>query len=139
MEITRLSENSFKIKGKLALVVANFMEKKTTVGEFEIDGPGEYEIAGVTVFATTDFHKIKIDGLDICCLFSGENKLDQEQLDLIGNVDILLVLKKTDEIITKIEPLVIVTTDQVATIAPQAKFVISKDKLPETTTTVVLE
>ncbi len=138
MEIIRLSENSFKIKGKLAVVVVDFSDKKTTVGDFSVDSPGEYEIAGVTVFGAINFHKIKIDGVDVCCLFADGNKLEQDQLDLIGNVDILLVLKKADEIVTQLEPLVIVTLEKSGTIDSQAKFVITKDKLPETTTYVHL-
>lgn len=139
MEIIQFSGRGFKIKGKSAVVTTDFTDKKTQVGEFVIDGPGEYEVAGVTVYGTPSFHKIYIDEVNICALFNGESKLVQEELDSVGNVDILLVLKKIDEIVTQIEPFVILTTEKVNAVIPQQKFVISKDKLPETTTVVCLQ
>lgn len=139
MEIYPLNNSGFKIKGKSATLTTDFEAYSVTVGEFVVEATGEYEVAGVTILAGEAYYKIIIDNVNICFLGNSAQKVSDEQLAQIGSVDILLLLAKKDEIIAKVEPLVVVTTDKVAGIVPQPKFVTSKDKLPETTTVVVLE
>ncbi|SRR5260221_9775837 len=52
MEITYLGNSSFKIKGKNAIVTADSnitIENTVTNTKKVLDGPGEYEVAGVSV------------------------------------------------------------------------------------------
>ena len=73
---------------------------------FIIRGPGEYEVKGVEVVGVSSFHdnkrgeergkntiyNIKIDKINICHLGDlGQESLTSEQIEEIGNVDILLV------------------------------------------------
>lgn len=73
---------------------------------FIVSGPGEYEIRGVKIVGVASFHdekkgelrgkntiyNIKIDDLYICHLGDlGQTALTDEQLEAIGQVDILLI------------------------------------------------
>ena len=154
---------------------------------FVIAGPGEYEIKGVTVIGVPTFHddkngvergantvyKMTIDGINICHLGDLGHKLSDDQLNQIGNVEVLLIpvggaytvdAKVAAEVVAQIEPLVVipmhykrsdnpdVTVGKLGPlsdflgemgvaggVAPQPKLAVSKDRLPETTTVVVLE
>lgn len=199
MEIYPLGHSSFRIKGKTVTVVMDPYLKQSdadivTISHdhqdhnvldkisgtpFVVNGPGEYEIKGVTVVGVATFHddqnggergantayKINIDGINVCHLGDLGHKLSDEQLDQIGDVDILLIpvggkftidAKMAAQVVTQIEPLVVIPMhyggkldlepkehflSEMGTegIMVQPKLVISKDKLPETTTVVVLE
>lgn len=153
---------------------------------FTVDGPGEYEVKGVTIIGVASFHDdkngadrgdntiytITIDGVRICHLGDLGHKLTDEQLTRIGDVDILLIpvgghytinSKLATQVVAQIEPLIVVPMHYKRTglseklakdleplenflkemgaegIAPQPKLVMSNEKLPETTTVVVLE
>ncbi len=97
-----------------------------------IDGPGEYESKGVYVHGISSFHDkvggaerglntiyvIKSEEITICHLGDlGQEKLDDQQLDAIGNVDVLLIpvggkytvdYKEAVGIVGQIEPKIIV-------------------------------
>lgn len=97
-----------------------------------IDGPGEYESRGVYVHGIASFHDqaggaerglntiyvVKLEEMYICHLGDfGQEKLDEQQIDLIGNVDILLVpvggkytinYKEAVGVVGQIEPKIIV-------------------------------
>ncbi|TSC89402.1 MAG: beta-lactamase fold-like Zn-dependent hydrolase [Microgenomates group bacterium Gr01-1014_5] len=96
-----------------------------------VSGPGEYEIAGVSIFGTHTYHDnkngeergsntvytITIDGVNICHLGDLGHKLSDEQLDSIGNVDVLLVPvggvdtidpSEASQVISQIEPKIII-------------------------------
>ena len=97
-----------------------------------IDGPGEYESRGVYVHGIPSFHDkvggaerglntiyvVKLEEMRICHLGDlGQEKLDEQQVDLIGNVDILLVPvggkytlnhKEAVGVVGQIEPKIIV-------------------------------
>lgn len=206
MEIYPLGHSSFRIKGKTATVVTdpylkssdadivtvshdhsdhNVLEKISGT-PFVINGPGEYEIKGVTVVGVAMFHdgqngaergastvyKINVDGINICHLGDLGHKLSDDQLNQVGNIDILLIpvggtytidAKTASQVVAQLEPLIVVPMhyrrlgmdpklagelEPVADflkemgaegIVPASKLVISRDKLPETTTVVVLE
>ena len=99
---------------------------------FIIDGPGEYERQGITIRGIQSFHDksggkerglntiytIKNEDMSVCHLGDlGQDKLDEAQVEAIGDVDILLVpiggkytldYKEAIEVINQIEPKIIV-------------------------------
>jgi L-ascorbate metabolism protein UlaG (beta-lactamase superfamily) len=73
---------------------------------FVVDGPGEYEIKGVNIIGVSSFHdnkkgqdrgkntmfNLRVDGVNITHLGDlGQDELTSEQIDSLGNVDILMV------------------------------------------------
>lgn len=133
MEITSFDSGGFKIKSKLATVICDPANLK--IDDFVINGPGEYEVKGVTVFGTAvegkTVYNLTIDDVRVCYTEGKINKTDI--------VDVLLLPEKIDEAIIQLEPKVVVLLKGTAEIPPVAKFNITADKLPETTTNVVLE
>jgi L-ascorbate metabolism protein UlaG (beta-lactamase superfamily) len=96
-----------------------------------IDGPGEYEIKGVTVNGLPTFHDgnkgeergrntvfvIEVDDVRVCHLGDLGHKLDDAALEVIGTVDVLLVpvgggnsldAAGAAEVVRQIEPRVVV-------------------------------
>ena len=125
-----------RIKDNLILVTHKHYDHANLEGlegeTMVIDGPGEYESRGVYVHGIPSFHDnsggserglntiyvIKLEEVTICHLGDfGQEKLDDQQLDLIGNVDVLLVpvggkytigYKEAAAIVGQIEPKMIV-------------------------------
>jgi len=132
MEITYLGHSSFRLKGKTATVVTDPYDDKlgmfprdisadiVTVSHdhfdhnavdkiqdpgFKIQGPGEYEVKGVSIIGMHTWHDdkngaergantvyvIEIDGLRVAHLGDLGHKLTQEQLDEMGPIDVVLV------------------------------------------------
>ncbi len=125
MEISYLGHSSFKIKGKTTTVVTDpFLQKceadivtishhhsdhdqiKLVAGSpYIIDGPGEYEVKGVSVIGVASWHDdqsgakrgantiyvVEIDGLRVCHLGDLGHKLADTQLEELGSIDIVLV------------------------------------------------
>ncbi|HEY4695029.1 MAG TPA: MBL fold metallo-hydrolase [Candidatus Nanoarchaeia archaeon] len=73
---------------------------------FVVRGPGEYEVKGVEILGVDSFHdekggaergknaiyNLKIDKINVCHLGDlGQNSLTNEQVEEIGNVDLLLI------------------------------------------------
>jgi L-ascorbate metabolism protein UlaG (beta-lactamase superfamily) len=72
---------------------------------FVVDFPGEYEVGGVSVFASKVFHdsqqgeekgdnlicKVLIDGIRVCHLGDLGHELTKEQIDKIGMIDVLFI------------------------------------------------
>jgi L-ascorbate metabolism protein UlaG (beta-lactamase superfamily) len=96
-----------------------------------IDGPGEYEVKGVTVIGLPTYHDgtrgeergrntvflIEVDDVRVCHLGDLGHKLDDAALDVIGSVDVLLVpvgggnsldAAGAAEVVRQIEPRVVV-------------------------------
>lgn len=156
---------------------------KVITGEpIQIVGPGEYEIKGVAVSGVEVFHDdkkgvergkntvyhINMEGLNIVHLGDIGHILTEEQIQEIGNCDILMVpvggtftidAKGAVENISALEPRIIIpmhygglpgfkipleSVDNflkemgVENIAPQPKLSITKDKLPEEPQVVLL-
>lgn len=133
MDIVYLGHSSFRLKGKKATLVTDPFTPESTGLKFPkvdgdivtishnhadhnnvsavegtpqiVDGPGEYEIAEVSIFGIHTAHDnkngeergpntvyvISIDGVVVCHLGDLGHKLSQEQLEEIGNVDVLFV------------------------------------------------
>jgi hypothetical protein len=97
MDITFLGNSSFRVKGKLASLVTgtNSLEltKIDTEDKKVINGPGEYEINGVSVIGIksgkTTIYVIEIDGVRILHLGDLNHELEDKETKEIGNIDIL--------------------------------------------------
>ncbi len=111
----------------LGLTVLSGSENNT----FVVNGPGEYEVKGVTVVGIATFHdassgsergentvyNLTIDGVRVCHLGDLGHKLTDSQVEEIGNVDILLVpvggfytidAKTAAEVVAQLEPRIVV-------------------------------
>jgi L-ascorbate metabolism protein UlaG (beta-lactamase superfamily) len=155
MDITYLGHSSFKIKTRLASVVTDPYDPKmvglkysgvegeiVTVSHQHSDhnasdkvsgvkkvfeGPGEYEVSGVSIMGYPTFHDakngeergdntiyvIEVDGLRVVHLGDLGHGLSDELLDEIGDVDVLMIPvggfytlgpKEAAEVVSKIEP-----------------------------------
>ncbi len=132
MEITYLGHSSFKIKGKTATVVTDPYDVKcgkfpkdatadiVTVSHhhfdhdqvklvggnpFVIEGPGEYEVKGVSVIGVASWHDdsggsqrgpntiyvLEMDGLRVCHLGDLGHQLDEKQLGEMGSLDVVMI------------------------------------------------
>lgn len=214
MDIYPLGHSSFRIKGKAATVVTDPFDPAmvglkfpkvesadlVTVSHghpdhnhvslvggtpFVISGPGEYEVAGVTVVGYGSFHddkkgeergkntiyKMTVDGIRIAHLGDLGHKLSEELVDKLGDVDILLLpvggfytvdAAAAVEVVAQIEPLVVIPMHYkregmgkgfeevegvdkflklmgAEGVEKLNKYTVSRDRLPENTTVVVLE
>jgi L-ascorbate metabolism protein UlaG (beta-lactamase superfamily) len=150
---------------------------------FLIEGPGEYEIKDIFIQGISSFHDavegkqrgsntiytIEIEDMKICHMGDfGQKELTPEQLEKIGDVDILMIpvggvytinAKEASRIISEIEPSIVIPMhyhipklkiklDGVdkflkefgrKSVVPQPKLLIKKKDLPEETKVVVLK
>ncbi len=132
MDVTWLGQSCFRLRGKNAAVITdpyppslglklprqeadlvtvshdhenhNYTQAVRD-GAFEITGPGEYEIAGVSVIGFPTFHDaekgakrggntvylIEIDDVRICHLGDLGHALDDTDAEIVSSVDVLLV------------------------------------------------
>jgi len=145
-----------------------------------IRGPGEYEIRGVLITGVATFHDsvsgklkgrntvyvLQMDDLRLCHLGDLGHVLSTEQVDEIGTVDVLFVpghspmldVAKTAEVISQIEPTLVVPMHYPATddagiaaiekfchemglrhVVPQQKLLVTRASLPQETQVVVLD
>ena len=156
MDVTWHGQSCFRLRGRNATVVTDpfppsfgiklpkleadivtvshphanhsFVEAVTTKGAFIVEGPGEYEVKGITVFGIRAFHDtlngadegtntiflLEVDDVRICHLGDLGHALDDEVVEAIGTpVDILLVpvgggkalnAAKAAEVVRSLEP-----------------------------------
>jgi L-ascorbate metabolism protein UlaG (beta-lactamase superfamily) len=146
-----------------------------------VKGPGEYEISGVLILGIGTYHDsvkgqsrgkntvylMEIDGVNICHLGDLGHVLSDEQVEEIGNVDVLLLpvggvatinAAMAAEVIRKLEPKVVIPmhyktekTDRdlepvdnflkemgLAQVEPRPKLNVSRSNLPLTTEVIIL-
>ncbi len=157
MDIVYLGHASFRLKGKLGAVAMDpyggdfgkypkdiqadiltvshghpdHNDIKNVEAGFLIDGPGEYEVKGISIVGVASFHDdqngaergtntiyvVEMDGLRVAHLGDLGHKLTQAQLDEMGNVDILLIpvggvytidAKTAVEVVKQIDPWVVI-------------------------------
>ena len=96
---------------------------------FIVDSPGEYEIKGVSIVGCRSFHDkekkekniiylMEIDRIRVCHLGDlGQDKLEDKQIEKIGNVDVLMIpvggnytigAKRAVKIINEVEPSIVI-------------------------------
>ncbi len=159
MDITYLGHSSFKIKTKSATIVTDPFDPKMVGLKFSgveaeivtsshdhgdhnaaplvtgikkvVEGPGEYEISGVSIMGYPSFHDneqgaqrgkntiyvIEVDGLRLCHLGDLGHALSEDMVGEIGDIDILMIPvggeftigpKEAVGIIGKIEPFFVI-------------------------------
>lgn len=113
MDITQVSDSVFKIKGKTAFALAD--PKGPTIESISGDrsksfnGAGEYEVAGISIIGIkvdeTVVYVYEVDSLRICHLGLLTDKLPENKLSQIGDVDILIlpVCNKSIELMQQLE------------------------------------
>ena len=125
-----------KVEAQILLITHNHSDhsnKKAINGNpFLIESPGEYETKGVYVKGVQGFHDdsqgkekgkvvfyiIEVENIKICHLSDiGQKELTSEQIDQIGNIDILMIpvggvytldAKQAANIISQIEPKIVI-------------------------------
>ena len=159
---------------------------KAVSGEyFLIDGPGEYEIKNIYIRGIHSFHdnqkgqdrgintiyviEPEAEGIRVCHLGDlGQKELSSEQIEAIGEVDVLLIpvggiytidAEEAQKIITQIEPRIVIPMHYaipklnikldkvekflkvmgVGEVETQSKLIVKKDKLPTETKIIVLK
>ncbi len=97
---------------------------------FILDGPGEYEVKGISIFGLLSFHNkeketpniifiIESEGIRICHLGDLGQPLDDKQLEYLNGIDVLLIntgdkrnnqlsVEQTVKLINQIEPAIII-------------------------------
>jgi L-ascorbate metabolism protein UlaG (beta-lactamase superfamily) len=158
MEISYLGHSSFRIKGKLAVLVTDpfdayvgfkfpkveadivlvshdhqdHNQKELVEGNpYVIEGPGEYEVKGVSVLGLATYHdevagekrgkntvyRIELEGMSLCHLGDLGHSLSSAQLGEVNGVDVLFVPvgglytigpKRAVEVIGQIEPKIVI-------------------------------
>lgn len=99
MDITLIKDSIFKLKGKTGFALtdpAGFtLESLTGESSKTFKGPGEYEVAGISVIGIrTDEGPVfvyEVDNIRICHLGNITKKLSDSKVSAIGDVDVLLV------------------------------------------------
>jgi len=125
-----------KIEAQILLITHNHSDhsnKKAINGNpFLIEEPGEYEVKGVHIKGIQGFHDdsqgkergkvvfyvVEIENMKICHLSDiGQKELTPEQVEEIGNIDILMIpvggtytidAKQASNIISQIEPKIVI-------------------------------
>lgn len=159
MDLIYLGHSSFKIKGKTASVVTDPFDSKMVGLKFSpveadivtvshnhadhnqiqlvknvkkiVDGPGEYEIQGISILGFNSYHDTKkgeargrntiyvfeVDGFRIAHLGDLGHHLSEELVENIGDIDILMIpvggvytigSSEAAEIIRDIEPAIVI-------------------------------
>jgi hypothetical protein len=144
MDIATLGGTGYKIKGKNAVVLVEDGKVKIDREKpFVIDSPGEYEVSDVSVIGIQDsvgsVYVIEADNLRICVLTGIGEKLNQEQVEEIGSIDIAVLPKLNLEVVKQVDPWVVLTETTSPDTTAVAKYSITSDKLPTEIQTVVLE
>jgi len=106
-------------KADILLLAKKDNKVKTTKGEsFIIDGSGEYEVKGVFIqgipSSNNTIYVLEAEEMRFChCGDLGQKELTDEQLERIGQIDILMI-SATDEapkIIGQIDPKIVIPMD----------------------------
>ena len=159
MILTHLGHSCFKLNGKSAIVVTDPYDQATfgkampktkadivTVSHshhdhcaidrvinspFVVQGPGEYEIKGISIWGISSFHDKKmgsqrgkntiyvyhLDTLRLCHLGDLGHKLDDSQIERIGELDILMIpvggvytidAKEAVQVVSQLEPKIVI-------------------------------
>lgn len=97
MEITQLTEKSFRLKTKIASVVLDTTVTVAAKGTpFVITEPGEYEVEGISIFgfgsqSGSAFYLIHAEGMRVVYVTSSAASLPEGQIDDLGRVDVMVV------------------------------------------------
>jgi L-ascorbate metabolism protein UlaG (beta-lactamase superfamily) len=163
MDITRVKEGIFKIKGKTGFAITDpegfTLESIDGASKKVFTGAGEYEVAGISVIGTkTDEGVVftyEVESLRICHLGNITKKLSDSKVSDIGDIDILFVpvtsTSQSIEMIQQIESYYIIPfgyknqeeldkflKESGLVVEQLSKFSIKKDELIEDSTAQVI-
>lgn len=114
MQVLYFGNGEFKIKSNTGTI---FTGEKLKINDFSIEGPGEYEVAGITaenIHGITIFHA---EDIDIAYLNKRKEVLNDQETELISGMDILLIPvgggevfepKEALEVINQVEPKLVI-------------------------------
>lgn len=146
MEITSKTDASFQIKGKSVTLVVNVESVMLPERpELIIDGPGEYEVGGVTIAVRKidDSLSMKIvaDGLSL--LYLPKVPKSMETIEQLSPVDILFLGEYAQSIHELEAKMIIPFSDEISTSLGKTanvskKLSLTKEKLPENLEVVIL-
>lgn len=99
MDITKIKDSTFKIKGKTGFALTNpngpTIESITGDRSKTFTGAGEYEVAGVSIIGIKTDETVvfvyELDGLRICHLGDSIKKLSDSKVSAVGDIDVLLL------------------------------------------------
>lgn len=99
MDITKITDKTFKIKGKTGIATVNAdgptLESLNGESSKTFKGAGEYEVAGISVIGVKTEEGVvyvyEVDGLRICYLGDITKKLSDSKVSAVGDIDVLLV------------------------------------------------
>ncbi|MEK7460623.1 MAG: MBL fold metallo-hydrolase [Patescibacteria group bacterium] len=86
MQITARESGQFELKVRDAVVL---LGTNLSIGDYVLPGPGEYEIAGIMAEVTAHTVRFVVDDFQVGFLRSAIQKLPDQELEQVGNVDIL--------------------------------------------------
>ncbi len=93
MQIVRPSSSVLELKLKQATVILS--PESIKVGSVTVDGPGEYDIAGVAIKGMALEHQtlffLNAEDIRICCVLQQPEKLTQTIKEELGNIDLAVV------------------------------------------------
>jgi len=138
MEITRLGKHCFRIKGKRAMILtdppqdlknltahillfsSSATENKVKGEPVVIFGPGEYEIREVIILGIREkqgmFFKIKTDNLSLLYISDLKEKIAEEKIEVLNQVDILFLPigkpKIASSLVSQLEPLIVIPMEK---------------------------
>lgn len=92
MQVQRIDPWTLEFKTKSLSVVVN---QTVSIGSIVIDGPGEYDVAGISVQGLAaekqTIYVMRIEDLNICVVPRFPEVLSASQLDQIGTVDVAVI------------------------------------------------
>lgn len=151
MDISLNDGSGIKIKGKNSQVLLGSLSGPATIGEFVLPGPGEYEVSGISadvIFLPVPLFHFVVDNINVAILGAIDRKLTNEEIERLGDVDVLVIDPATSsDVVSQLGASVIIPIGKnekflkdfgAESVVPVGKFSVSKDRLPETTTVVLI-
>lgn len=114
MQIKKTKQNELEIKTKKAQII---IDGKVIINDVELEGPGEYEIGGISVEGVDDnIYLLNIEDIP-SGLVDFKEKISKENIEKLSNVDFLIAKVNGDtetalDQVNQIEPSVVVYTGE---------------------------
>ena len=154
MTINSPATETIQIRTKDAVIS---LSHEVKVGDFSLNGPGEYEISGIEITGVGQIYLFSAEDMRIAYLDKLGRALNDQEQELIGDVDILFIpigggevldCKAAIQVINQIDPRIVIPMyyDEVDTFSKEEGIVpefvdslkISRSTLPETERKVIV-
>lgn len=112
MQIKKTKKNELEIKTKKGQIIIN---EKVVINEVELEGSGEYEIAGISVEGVDDnIYLLNIEDIP-SGLVDFKGKISKENIEKLSNVNLLIAKVNGDiemalDQVNQIEPNIVIYT-----------------------------